>query len=78
MRRVLVFTVIFALLQPAAAAPVTPPSSGAPDAVLKWIKNYRAKPKPMAVPAVMRALSAHGTIKDPESSGVYAASMPVF
>ncbi|MGO8955013.1 MAG: hypothetical protein ACLQF2_17040 [Rhodomicrobium sp.] len=72
MRRVLVFTVIFPLLQPAAAAPVTPPSSGAPDAVLKWIKNYRAKPNPMAVPAVMRALSAHGTIKDPDASGVYA------
>ncbi|MGO9170392.1 MAG: hypothetical protein ACLP7P_00270 [Rhodomicrobium sp.] len=71
MRRLLVFTIVFALLQPTAAAPVAPAPSGTPDAVLKWIKNYRAKPNPMAVPAVIRALSAHGTIKDPDASGVY-------
>jgi hypothetical protein len=39
--------------------------------VLKWIKNYRAKRSAMAVPAVIRALSEHGTIKDPDASGVY-------
>jgi hypothetical protein len=39
--------------------------------VLKWIKNYRAKPDPMVVPLVVKALSAHGTIKDPDTSGVY-------
>src|SRR5208337_1348268 len=39
--------------------------------VLRWIKNYRTKPVPGAVPAVIRALSAHGTIKDPDTSGVY-------
>jgi hypothetical protein len=39
--------------------------------VLKWIKNYRAKPAPMTVPGVIQALSQHGTIKDPDSSGVY-------
>ncbi|MGO9543366.1 MAG: hypothetical protein ACLPPF_01010 [Rhodomicrobium sp.] len=71
MRRLLVFIVIAALLRPAAAAPMAPLPSGSPDAVLKWIKNYRAKPDPMAVPAVIRALSDHGSIKDPDSSGVY-------
>ena len=39
--------------------------------MLKWIKTYRAKPNPMAVPAVIQALSQHGTIKDPDTSGVY-------
>jgi hypothetical protein len=71
MRRLLVLIAFLALPQPALTAPAAPPPSGAPDAVLKWIKNYRAKPTPMAVPAVVQALSQHGTIKDPESSGVY-------
>ena len=35
------------------------------------MKGYRAKPTPAAVPALIQALSAHGTIKEPESSGVY-------
>ena len=35
------------------------------------MKGYRAKPTPTAVPALYQALSAHGTIKEPESSGVY-------
>jgi len=74
MRPLLVLIAILAFPQAVLAAPVAPaapPLSGAPDAVLKWIKNYRAKPNPMAVPAVIQALSQHGTIKDPDSSGVY-------
>ena len=34
------------------------------------MKGYRAKPSPSAAPALIQALSAHGTIKEPESSGV--------
>jgi hypothetical protein len=71
MRRLLVLIAVLALPQTVLTAPAEPPISGAPDAVLKWIKNYRAKPSPIAVPAVIRALSQHGTIKDPDASGVY-------
>jgi hypothetical protein len=71
MRRLLVLIAVLAFPQSVPAAPAAPPPSGAPDAVLKWIKNYRAKPTPMAVPGVIQALSQHGTIKDPDSSGVY-------
>ncbi len=42
-----------------------------PEAGLRWINEYRAKPDPAAVPAVVRALSARGAFKDPESAGVY-------
>ncbi len=71
MRRLLVLIALFLTLQPALAASPAPAVSGAPDAVLKWIKTYRAKPNPMALPAVIQALSQHGTIKDPDTSGVY-------
>ena len=71
MRRVFVVIAVIALLQPVPAAPLPPAASGSPEAVLKWIKTYRAKPQPMAVPAVIQALSLHGTIKDPDTSGVY-------
>ena len=71
MRPLSVFIAILLTLQQALAAPPPPALSGAPDVVLKWIKGYRAKPTPMAVPAIVQALSAHGTIKDPDSSGVY-------
>jgi hypothetical protein len=71
MRRLLVLIAVLALPLPMLAAPAALPLSGAPDAVLKWIKNYRSKPAPMAVPAVIQALSQHGTIKDPDTSGVF-------
>lgn len=71
MRRVLVFIAVLFSLHPALSAPPMPALSGTPEAVLKWMKGYRAKPNPMAVPAVIQALSAHGTIKDPDTSGVF-------
>ncbi|MGC1588422.1 MAG: hypothetical protein WA791_22400 [Rhodomicrobium sp.] len=71
MRRLFVFIATFLMLQPVLAAPMAPTLSGAPDVVLKWIKTYRAKPTPIAVPAVIQALSQRGTIKDPDTSGVY-------
>ena len=71
MRRLSILIALFLALQPALAATLEPAPSGAPEAVLKWMKGYRAKPTPAAVPALVQALSAHGTIKEPESSGVY-------
>lgn len=52
-------------------ATLQPPSASSPDAGLRWIKNYRSRPEPSAVPAVIRALSQNGSIKDPETSGIY-------
>jgi hypothetical protein len=37
----------------------------------RWIKTYRTKPEPMAAPLVIRGLSQHGALKEPESSGLY-------
>ena len=56
---------------PAAAAP--PPSTAltSTDAILKWINNYRHKPEPDNLPAVVRTLSAMQAFKDAESSGPY-------
>jgi hypothetical protein len=71
MRRVLIFLLILALLEPAPAGPRGPAIEGSPEVVLKWIKSYRTKPNPTLVPLVIKALSQRGTIKDPESSGVY-------
>jgi hypothetical protein len=72
MRRILAVLFLAVLLKPSWGAQPEPALSGSPEAVLKWIKNYRAKPDPMALPLVVKALSAHGTIKEPDSSGVYA------
>jgi len=70
MRRVLTVIIAVALLQSASAAP--PPANGPwPEVAQRWIKKYRTKPEPMAVPAVIRGLSQHGTLKEPESSGLY-------
>src|SRR5271165_2078641 len=72
MRRVLAALVLTLLFVPSHAMDAANPAlSGSPDAVLKWIKFYRAKPAPMAVPAIIKALSAHGSIKDPDTSGVF-------
>jgi hypothetical protein len=57
---------------PAVAAP-PPPSTAltSTDAILKWINNYRHKPEPDNLPAVVRTLSAMQAFKDAESSGPY-------
>ena len=62
------------------AVPFTPAAAAAPppntalnstDAILKWINNYRHKPEPDNLPAVVRTLSAMQAFKDAESSGPY-------
>jgi hypothetical protein len=72
MRQFMAALVLIMVLGPShAIAPNDPALSGTPEAVLKWIKAYRIKREPMAVPVIIKALSARGTIKDPDSSGVY-------
>ena len=63
------------------AASVTPPALSAPsswllditslDGVLRWINNYRNKPDPAGIPAIVQALSRLGALKEPEQAGVY-------
>jgi hypothetical protein len=62
-----------ALVGPVAAVPSRAP---APDfttteAVLRWINAYRTKPDFTQVPAVVRALSGLGALRDTENSAVY-------
>jgi hypothetical protein len=41
------------------------------DGVLKWMGDYRYKPNPLRVAFMIRALSASGALKNPESAAVY-------
>src|SRR5579883_995631 len=72
MRRLLAL-IAFATLWQALATAAPPPAKNGqwPEAAQRWIKTYRKKPDPMSVPAVIRGLSQHGNIKDPETSGLY-------
>jgi hypothetical protein len=60
-----------------APAPATPTvlDLQTPEAVLRWINFYRAKPDPAGVPAAVKALSRLGGFKDPETSGAYVGFM---
>ncbi|KAI95646.1 hypothetical protein T281_04395 [Rhodomicrobium udaipurense JA643] len=70
MRRFLIPFLILALLLPASAAP-PPATANWPEAGQRWIKKYRAKHEPLAVPAVIQMLSHSGALKEPDSSGLY-------
>lgn len=70
MRRALAAIAILALLQSAIAAP-PPPNAPWPEAAQRWIKTYRKKPEPLSVSVVIRGLSQHGALKEPETSGLY-------
>ena len=60
-------------LAPAPAAAATPPGAAFPSTttILKWINDYRHRPQPDKLPAVVMALSQMGAFKDPESCGAY-------
>ena len=64
-----------ALAMPAAAETVAPPAAAAThlstDAILRWINDYRRKPDPDRLPALVRSLSALQAFKDPETCGAY-------
>jgi hypothetical protein len=67
----LVVPLVFGLVAPAAAA--TPPvrALNSTDSILKWINDYRHKPDPEQLPAVVRSLSGMQAFKDAETSGAY-------
>src|SRR5438552_2509346 len=56
------------LLAPASADPTPLGEPASVESVQRWMSNYRAKPDPATVPAVVRALSRLGAFKDPEAS----------
>ena len=68
---VVVLGLLVAVLAPAEAA--TPPASGfnSNEAILKWINDYRHRPDPERLPAVVHALSSMQAFKAAESSGPY-------
>jgi hypothetical protein len=72
MRRVFAIMIVIGFLTPAEAAPAPEITTfGSTEAGLKWIKEYRAKPDPKSVPALIRMLSERGSFKEPEASGLY-------
>lgn len=71
MRRVFAILVAIGLVTPAQSATSFEPEVPSSDAVMRWMKEYRAKPDPRAMPPMIRALSQRGGFKDPESSGLY-------
>jgi len=60
---------------PAAAATAAPPAAAtahlSTDVILRWINDYRQKPDPDRLPALVRSLSALQAFKDPETCGAY-------
>jgi hypothetical protein len=79
MRSVIALLVIVGLTVIGLLSPLPPASAAVPnriefsslEAVSRWISGYRARPEPARLPQAVRALSAFGAFKDPESSGVY-------
>jgi hypothetical protein len=55
----------------ATAVPAHPADFSTTEAVLRWINAYRTKPDFAQVPAVVRALSQLGALRDTENSAVY-------
>jgi hypothetical protein len=64
-----------ALTTPAPAAAAAPGASAAArlstDGILRWINDYRHKPDPDRLPALVRALSDMQAFKDSETCGAY-------
>ena len=55
---------------PLAAQPPNAPINST-DGLLKWINDYRNRPDPESLPAVVHALSAMQAFKDAETCGAY-------
>jgi hypothetical protein len=54
------------------AAAETPSATvNSTDSILKWINDYRNRPDPESLPAIVRALSAMQAFKDAETCGAY-------
>jgi hypothetical protein len=59
------------LAGPVMAAPPPNAPLNSTDGLMKWINDYRNRPDPERLPAVVQALSAMQAFKDAESSGAY-------
>lgn len=55
----------------AQAAPTRTAVASTPEGVLAWMNAYHRKPDLLAVPAAVKVLSQAGTLREPESAGVY-------
>jgi hypothetical protein len=73
MRHLIALIFLMTSLGPAHAAAVAQAQANAnsPEAGLRWIKEYRDKPDPDAVPMLIQTLSQRGLLTEPETSGVY-------
>jgi hypothetical protein len=75
MRRILAcllaLAAIGALLAPACAVPSGADEFTALPAVQKWIFEYRRKPEPGRLPAVVQALSRLQAFREPDNAGIY-------
>jgi hypothetical protein len=74
MRRLYVLAVAIVLATPspsAQSAPTRGTALSTPEAILGWMNTYRTRPDPSVVPQIVKALSRAGTLRDPESAGVY-------
>ena len=62
-----------ALASATTCAAAEPPSAAvnSTDSILKWINDYRNRPDPESLPAIVRALSAMQAFKDAETCGAY-------
>jgi hypothetical protein len=66
--------IVVATPEAAAATAVAAPANAAPlstDAILKWINDYRHRPDPDRLPALVHALSGLQAFKDAETCGAY-------
>lgn len=72
MRSVVAFVLlVFAASLPASAAPLVDANFRTADQILFWMKDYRGKPQPTRVPAVIGTLSQLGAFQEPEAAGIY-------
>jgi hypothetical protein len=62
---------VLVLIVPASAASKARVEFTSREAVLGWVNDYRHGPEPARVPAAVKALSALGILRDPETCGVY-------
>jgi len=66
-----VLIVLLVSAAPVRAAPSHLTEFSSLEAVQKWMYGYRARPEPGRVPDAFRVLTHLGTLKDPETSGIY-------
>ena len=62
---------LWASLAMAHAAPTRVDTLSTPEAILTWMNTYHAKPDPFAMAAAVKTLSHAGSLRDPETAGVY-------